>query len=230
MTRVLIVEDDTGIRTLLHAVLARDGFTVVESGNGAHALQALSVAKFDAVVLDLMMPVLGGQEVLDHLAAEKPFRRNVVVLTAANPAHFGSLNDRCIQTILRKPFDLAEMLAAVRAAAQREVLVVEDNPAHQYLIERELTKGGYAVTVAADGRVALAELRERKYDAMVLDIVLPVVSGYDVVTAIGDDPRRPATVVLTTLDHLDTEIPVDAVLQKPSGFDVLVPTLRTLLP
>jgi Response regulator containing CheY-like receiver, AAA-type ATPase, and DNA-binding domains len=228
MPTILVVEDDVAIRTLLAAILLRDGHTVVECGNGIEALRAHENRRFDAVILDLMLPLLSGREVLDLLAASQR-RRNVVVLTASNPAHFPTLNHSCISSILRKPFDLEELRKSVAAAVTQHVLLVEDNPADAYLIERQLTVAGYKVQWTSNGALALAELRDHRFDAAVVDLLLPVVSGFDVLNAIAESPDPPATVVLTMLEELRSPLRADQVLRKPEGISEVVPALRNLI-
>ena len=229
MSAILIVDDDSAVRILLRAICKRQGFEVVEAENGAEALERISERPFDVVILDLMMPIMSGGEVLARLAETQPWRRNVIVLTAANPRFTERLNRRCIYTVMRKPFDLDDFTSALREAARREVLVVEDNPAHQYLIERELTKAGWGVKLAPTGSKALQELTARGFDAVVLDIKLPGVSGYDVMDAVHSMPVAMPVIVLTILDQLDREIAADAVLHKQLGFGQLVPTLRAVM-
>lgn len=229
MPAILIVDDDAAVRVLLRAICRRNGFEVEEAGNGVQALAAISARKFDVVLLDLMMPIMSGGDVLSYLAEKEPWRRNVIVLTAANPKFTDSINQQCVHSIMRKPFDLDELMTAIHEAARRDVLVVEDNPAHQYLIERELTKAGYGVMVAPTGTKALQRLSERAFDAMVVDINLPEVSGYDVINAVHSLRDPMPVVVLTIMERLDHQVSVDAILHKSVGFEELVPTLRDVM-
>ena len=229
MPSILIVDDDMAIRILLRAVCRRQGFEAVEAANGEQALAALAGRSFDVVLLDLMMPVMSGGEVLAHLAEKEPWRHNVIVLTAANSRFIEQVDQRCVHSVLRKPFDLAELTSAIHAAWHRDVLVVEDNPAHQYLIERELTRAGYSVKVAPTGTSAIEQLKERPFDAMVLDLNLPEISGYDVMNAAQSLPEPMPVVVLTTVDNVERDLAVNAILHKNAGFEALVPTLRHLM-
>src|SRR5687767_11707852 len=105
MPSILIVDDDTAVRHLLKAVLRKDGTTFAEAANGIEAVTHLDGQRFDAILLDLMMPLMSGLEVLDHIAQKYPFRRDVIVLTAANPQFYQGLQHHCIRSIVRKPFD-----------------------------------------------------------------------------------------------------------------------------
>lgn len=229
MADVLVVDDDPAIRILLTAILEHEGFAVVQSADGFEALERIAARRFDAVILDLMMPHLSGIDFLERLAGLTPPCRNVIVLTAAHPRQFAAMNRRCVRAVMRKPFDIHELVAQVRSVCGREILLVEDNPADLYLIERQLLSEGYAVTTAPDGREALRMLREKEFRALVVDLNLPVVSGYDVLDAARSKDSFPPTVVLTGLDVLARPIVADAVLHKPAGFDELLPTLRSLV-
>jgi two-component system chemotaxis response regulator CheY len=80
----LVVEDSPTMRQLLTLALRRiPGLTFVEAANGAEALEVLKTKKFDLILLDLNMPVMGGFAFLEHLAAG-PQRPPVIVITTEN--------------------------------------------------------------------------------------------------------------------------------------------------
>jgi two-component system chemotaxis response regulator CheY len=82
----LVVEDSPTMRQLLTLALRRiPGLTFVEATNGAEALDILKTKKFDLILLDLNMPVMGGFAFLEHLAAN-PQRPPVIVITTENAA------------------------------------------------------------------------------------------------------------------------------------------------
>jgi CheY-like chemotaxis protein len=225
---LLVIDDDDAVRRLLVAIFGREGFAVTEATNGEDALHLLSSGEYDAITLDLMMPKLGGAEVL-RLLGDQSSRRNIVVLTAAHPRQFEELDRRRVAAVMRKPFDLDELRAQILRLRRPEVLVVEDNPADQYLIRDCLMRGGYAVTVVRDGREALQTLNENEFNAIVVDIRLPIISGYDVLEAVSTRPGHPPTVVLSMLDQFERELAADVILRKPYGLGELVPALQRLI-
>ena len=115
VNRVLIVEDNDDLRALLGDVLDDAGFDVLAVGNGAEALRAIQAWRPAAIVLDLMMPVMDGAAFLKerrhipHLAAVP-----VLVLTA-HPHHHRVLEGLGPTAVLRKPYDLDELISAVQA-------------------------------------------------------------------------------------------------------------------
>lgn len=111
---VLVVDDDDSIRGLVSALLRREGFVVddVESGNAA--IGFINQKTYDAVVLDLMMRDGTGNDVLQRIAVRRPNVKCVVVISAASPANIAAMDPANIEAKLRKPFDIYELLAAVR--------------------------------------------------------------------------------------------------------------------
>lgn len=226
---ILVIDDDAAVRRLLIAIFTREGYEVTEAADGQEALPLLNAREYDCIILDVMMPRVSGPEVLKHLGPGRSQRRNIIVLTAAQPRFVADIDKSRVHCIIRKPFDLDELRRHVQSLRRHEILVIEDNPADQYLIEGCLTEGGYSVTMVSDGREALRTLGERDFNAVVVDVRLPIISGYDVLDAISTKPGHPPTVVLSLLDKFDRKLAADVVLHKPQGVEELVPTLARLI-
>jgi two-component system OmpR family response regulator len=114
------------------------------------------------------------------------------------------------------------------------VLVVEDEEAMRTSLEDGLVAAGYAVDTAADGEQGLWLAREVDYDAVVLDIMLPVVNGYVVCRTLREEGRWMPVLMLTAKDgHLDEaeglDTGADDYLTKPFAFEVLLARLRALI-
>jgi putative addiction module component (TIGR02574 family) len=76
---VLVVDDDPNIRRMMVAALKRDGYTFAEAANGREALDSMRADKPDVVVLDLMMPVMSGWDVLQEREHDATLRQNPVM-------------------------------------------------------------------------------------------------------------------------------------------------------
>jgi CheY-like chemotaxis protein len=114
---VLVVDDDDAIRTLISRVLKRAAYEVAVAANGAEALTHLRTHPFTTVVLDLMMPVMSGFEVLEYLRThDDAGTPAVVVVSAAGERDLESIQSPLVRAVLRKPFDLTELLKAVEKA------------------------------------------------------------------------------------------------------------------
>ena len=87
------------------------------------------------------------------------------------------------------------------------ILVVDDDPDIRTLMEAILEAAGHNVTLAADGQEALSKLKRRSYDLIVLDIMMPSMSGYEVLEQIRAIPSRASTpVVVVTAKHDPTGV------------------------
>lgn len=116
---VLVVDDDDAIRTLISRVLLRADFDVAQAGNGSEALAKLRARRFQTVVLDLMMPVMSGFEVVEYLRTNDDAGAPcIVVVSAAGERDLQSITSPLVRSVLRKPFDLPELLAAVEKCSR----------------------------------------------------------------------------------------------------------------
>jgi two-component system response regulator QseB len=112
--RILVVDDDDAIRTLLFTVLRRRGFSVDTARDGAAALDHLGHCNYSVILLDLMMPRLNGWEVLDHLATRAPaLRPHILVLTAS--LELRAFPPGLVAGTIHKPFDVDLIVDTVAA-------------------------------------------------------------------------------------------------------------------
>jgi two-component system OmpR family response regulator len=113
------------------------------------------------------------------------------------------------------------------------VLVVEDEVKMAALVRRGLEREGYAVDLAADGPEALWSARERDYDAIVLDAMIPEPDGYAVCRTLRDEGRWAPVLILTARDSVEDRVSgldagADDYLTKPFAFEELFARLRAL--
>lgn len=110
---ILIIEDDNGVRRLLETLLEHEGFTVSSARDGVEGLLKVRMLSPAALVLDIMMPGVGGLQVLDELAAESP-DLPVMVLTG-KPAAADIARERLGEAnVFDKPFDIDQLVARLR--------------------------------------------------------------------------------------------------------------------
>ena len=114
---VLVVDDDASIRRMMIAALKRsDNYEFLEAGNGREALDVMRARRPSAVVLDLMMPIMSGFDVLQERAGDPDLRRIPVIIVSANRApEIASAVDKGICAFLPKPFDINVLSALVRS-------------------------------------------------------------------------------------------------------------------
>jgi CheY-like chemotaxis protein len=113
---VLVVDDDPSIRRMIVAALKRDGYAFHEAGNGRDALELMRDQHPDVVVLDLMMPILSGWDVLQERSHDQVLRGIPVILVSANrDPEIASAVDKGVCAFLPKPFDIGALSALVKS-------------------------------------------------------------------------------------------------------------------
>jgi DNA-binding response OmpR family regulator len=116
--RALIVEDDGAILNLVKIVLEREGFTVEGVKNGSAAIALLDTVSYDLLIVDLMLPQVGGEEVLGYLELTQPKYLRRVVVTTASPGRISCDFLQRICRLLAKPFDIDELILIAKECAQ----------------------------------------------------------------------------------------------------------------
>jgi DNA-binding NtrC family response regulator len=118
--RALIVEDDPSILNLVKIVLEREGFTVEGVRSGADAIELLAVVAYDLLIVDLLLPQIGGEALLDYLELTQPKYLRRVIVTTASPNRMGCEFLQRICHLLAKPFDIDQLVLIARECTQRE--------------------------------------------------------------------------------------------------------------
>lgn len=116
--RILLVEDDPALRRSLAATFREEGYAVDTAADGEEGLAKANGGVYDAVVLDVMLPLMNGWEVLERMRPDNLVP--VLMLTAMDtvPDRVKGL-DKGADDYLTKPFDIDELLARVRALIRR---------------------------------------------------------------------------------------------------------------
>jgi CheY-like chemotaxis protein len=196
--RVLIADDDADVREVLVESFRDAGFDVLQAANGLEALLCVKRDRPDAVVLDLMMPRLGGVEALKRIHAFNPGIRALVVTGAIDSELHRQATLAGAAGVFAKPVSAATLVAALAGPAPspapqpaaptpaptapsgaptNRVLVVDDNPEVRAMLEDVLTSLGYATRTAADGATAVRAVLTEAPDVVLLDVYMPGLSG-----------------------------------------------------
>jgi len=141
---------------------------------------------------------------------------------------------------LLKPFERDELIAALHRVAPRcrRLLVVDDDPHVADLVRQSLEGEAYQIDAAADGFAALEAIGERRPDVILLDLLMPRMDGFEVITNLQHDPERRdiPVIVLTakTLTRQERRLLKEhalAVIQKGAlDRDALIAELKQVLP
>jgi DNA-binding response OmpR family regulator len=120
---VLVIEDDPWTRTITTALLAGEGFAVVEAKNGEEGLQQARAHTPDAVLLDLALPTKSGLEVLRELKADAETRDIAVLVVSAYGSLMSETDAHQTVGVIQKPFDYDDLVAQVERATSRSLEV-----------------------------------------------------------------------------------------------------------
>ena len=237
---VLVVEDDAGDRKLLAHSLTRAGYAVEMAPTGAEAISSCRKRNFNAVTLDLLLPDMTGLDVLHSIRSEG-LNTETPVFVVSVVAEKGVVAGYAVHDYLRKPIDGAKLLASLRRASltpekSPPILVVDDDPAALKLMEATLGILGYQADCRSDGESALAALDLQRPAAVILDLLMPGVDGFEFLTRLRRRPDYRETPVivwtmkdLTTADHQQLHSLAQAVVAKSGHPGSLVAELRNLL-
>ncbi len=130
-------------------------------------------------------------------------RAEQVDLTPENAAAAAMVED-VVKTI--QPLEDEEM--ALLPSEHGAILVVDDNEINRDVLSRRLARQGHTVSTAANGREALARIKQDKYDLVLLDLMMPEMNGYQVLEYLKGDPllRELPVIMISALDEIDSVV------------------------
>ncbi|MDA8383973.1 MAG: response regulator [Betaproteobacteria bacterium] len=201
----LIVEDDPLAANLLRMVLENDGFRVATAASAEEGLETAAREKPDVIALDIMLPGMSGWDFLARIKAQPQLADiPVVIETVLSQTEKGTALGAA--RVLQKPLRRADLEDALngmgfglrRPGERLRVLVVDDDEKTVRLLANYLQADGMEVLEAYGGAEAIETARREHPNLLVLDLMMPEVSGFDVVEALKDDPsleRMPILIV-----------------------------------
>jgi signal transduction histidine kinase/DNA-binding response OmpR family regulator len=210
---VLVVDDNAVNRRVLHDLLLRWKMRPAVADSGPSALEMLGEARaqghpFALVLLDANMPVMDGFEVARQIRSDPTLGGATIMMLSSSGQHGEAA--RCeslgITHHLTKPIDQRDLLTAISRVLARDqaprtplpaamlptdlpdrrlnVLLAEDNVVNQRLAASLLERRGHRVTIAANGRDAVAVAAHQSFDAILMDVQMPEMGGFEATVAI----------------------------------------------
>jgi DNA-binding response OmpR family regulator len=201
--RILLVDDEQPIQTLLSFPLQKDGYEVIQASDGREALARFGEQHFDLVVLDVMMPRMDGLEVCRRLRAKSAVP--IIMLTAKSEEIDKVLGlELGADDYITKPFSVREFRSRVKAALRRAAMAPADPEGERAIEVRELRidPAKRAVTIAG-GPVATTFVE------------------FEILSAMARNPGR-----VYTRDMLLTRVWGDSAYRDPRTVDVHIRHLR----
>lgn len=215
--KVLIIEDEEALLSVLEHKLTREGYEVSLARDGEQGLEQIKATKPDVVLLDILMPKLDGFGVLeklhsDGLVATLPV---IIISNSGQPVEI----DRALKLgardyLVKAEFSPDEVVQKVRKVLadpsavsegkeaisilppsansvangqSSRVLIVEDDQFLRDLMERKLIKEGFVVETAIEGESGLQKIKSWRPDLVLLDIILPGLDGFSILEKVKAD-------------------------------------------
>jgi signal transduction histidine kinase/CheY-like chemotaxis protein/CHASE3 domain sensor protein len=197
--RILVIEDDCNSAQLIQSYLVSSGYETTYCDQPQNAMRIVTEIQPDVITLDLLMNPSSGWEVLLRLKNDpRTAAIPVVVISIVDQPAIGTTFGA--DEYLVKPVDKAALLAAVgrclasrssgrHSPSQRPILVVEDDTPTREVIAELLTTQGYTVTIAEDGEQARDHVAATLPELVILDLILPKVSGFELLAEWRAKPR-----------------------------------------
>ena len=198
--KVLVADDNLLVRHTISAMLAGMGCHAESVPGGQQVLEAIELAAkdpFDLLIIDWMMPDLDGVETIRRLHArdDLPQPRIIMVSGYGHDELLPHVLSLGLDGMLSKPVNRGQLIETLErcfrlsgkfsmAGSQimfppgTRVLLVEDNEINRMVAEEILTKAGIEITVAVNGREGVDAVMSEPFDAVLMDIQMPVLDGY----------------------------------------------------
>ena len=203
---VLVVEDDRRSADLLRVYLEDAGYEVTVGPDGVEGLRLARELVPTALILDILLPRLGGWELLAELKRD-PATAAIPVVVVSMLDERGAGFALGAAEYLVKPVDRTTVLDALARCApargdERAVVVIDDDPRDLDLVEATLAPFGWTVLRAEGGEEGVALVRRARPAAVLVDLLMPGVDGFEVVERLHSDPELAEVpiVVLTAKD------------------------------
>jgi two-component system sensor histidine kinase/response regulator len=257
---VLVVDDNPTNRRILERTLSQWGMRPTLTDSGWTALAALKRSKeqgdpVSLLLLDAQMPGMDGFSLAAKIQQDPNLPTSTVMMltSGGQRGDAGRCREVGISAYLTKPVRQVELREAIlkvlgmrektedqklvtrhslrEARRQLRVLLAEDNPINRELAVRLLSKRGHSVTVAANGKQAVAAVESESFDVVLMDVQMPEMDGFEATAAIREleKARDKHTPIIAMTAHAmkgDRErclaAGMDAYISKPIQFDELL--------
>jgi CheY-like chemotaxis protein/nitrogen-specific signal transduction histidine kinase len=200
---VLVIEDNANDRGWIVTTLEHAGYIVNSAPTGDAAIRLLGSQRFDAITLDLLLPDMNGWDLLKELRREGMNRATPVVMTTVVADK--SAATAAVDDYLLKPIDPSRLLASLAAAGAgphigKHILILDDELGTSRLIEPALREWGYEPTFTDSGATALGLIQRRQFSAVVVDLVMPEMGGYEFLDRLRNEGIGLPAIVMTAAD------------------------------
>lgn len=247
MSRAVLIFDDGASpdRTVLASTLRGEGFEVYSAGDGERGLALIQQTRPELVILDAFLPKLDGVTICSILRADPTFNGCRIILTTAfdtailESAELSQLglvqSFRAADMLVQKPFSPQQMKEHVQRVLQKEngmaqifptsterILLADDDRLNLKLLQVTLEEAGFDVVTTASGGAAIQEFQRARPDLVMVDVIMPDMSGLEVLSAIR--AKDPSLAIIIMTGRGNEEMAVEAM--KLGASDYLVKPLN----
>jgi DNA-binding response OmpR family regulator len=231
-SKILIVEDEEALATVLEAKLKKEGYDMFVEFDGEAGFNKIKEWMPDLILLDIVMPKMDGYEVLEKMNEEGIKIPVIIISNSGQPVEIEKTKKLgAVDHLIKTQFDPKEVVAKVKnyletsngkvigggeSAAKPvnegegklgiKVLLVEDDTFLREICSKKLVKEGFTVFEAVDGEQVIREIDQIEPDIVLLDIILPALDGFGVLTSIRQNTKEKIkTVPVIMLSNLGQE-------------------------
>jgi len=236
--KILIIEDERSLVDLLVAKLSKEGYQVSFEYDGLAGYEKMKELKPDLILLDIVMPKLDGYGVLEKMKEEGVNIPVIIISNSGQPVEIEKTKILgAVDHLIKTDFSPADVLVKVQrylsggvTAVNEEtlkeilkpveigegvkknnvkVLLVEDDPFLGDICSKKMAKEGYTVHRAIDGIQAIEGAKMIKPDIILLDIILPAVDGFQILSEIRNMKNEVAKTPIIMLSNLGQESDIE---------------------
>lgn len=234
---VIVIDDEQdfldSVKRCLHTAGIKDVRLCADPLNAIEALEGGE--RFDLALIDVNMPQMNGKDVLKAFREKTPHTVCLMVTGLADVKFAVECMKIGAADYIQKPFTPDELLTILnpifagkkpRVPEKLKLLVVEDNKVILKQYENRLSERIFEKAFAQDGEIAFKKYREFKPDILIMDLMLPYKSGYNVLKEIRAEDSSTAVIIVSSLDSKEdilacAKLGIEGYLVKPLNFSEL---------
>ena len=212
---IMLIEDNPATRELLRIALERENIKVIEAEEGKKALEMIKLGKPNLILQDLILPDMDGKELNQQIRALPEGSSIPVLALSGFLSGIEELQEsgNGFTGFLMKPVEVSHLIEVVRsfmpdteiiakvAGENRRIVLADDNLVQLKLTKIQLTNAGYNVTEATNGVDALALVKSIKPDAVISDVLMPGLDGFELCLKIRNDADLKKIPVILMSSH-----------------------------
>lgn len=252
---ILIIEDDEKNTKLIRAILERENYEVISATEASPGIELARSLKPFMILMDIQLPGLDGLSAT-KIIRNDPMTKDIPIVGVSAHAMEEDIQkalEAGCSGYITKPIDVHSFLQTMKEAAMKKtnesarekegiralpkkILVVDDNPLNVKLFSSRLKREGLETIPAYNGREALAKILEEPIDVVLLDLMMPVMDGFEVLERLksNQSTKNIPVIVITAMNEAEErlnklEAKADELLAKPVSTVELVIRVRSML-